>query len=80
MREPIYTVGTLFNLEDIKKLNVVINKSLIEAKDKPDGGAIKSSQVKFLHLRSIQNLILPFLDFVFTANTNYYGFDLFHCW
>ena len=77
MREPIYTVGTLFNLEDIKKLNAAINKSLIEAKDKPDGGAIKSSQVKFVYLRSIQNLILPFLDFVFTANTNYYGFDLF---
>ena len=63
--------------DQIKKLNVAINQNLIQAKDKPDGGAIKSSQVKFVHLRTIQNLILPFLDFIFTANTNYYGFDLF---
>jgi PKHD-type hydroxylase len=77
MREPLFITGSLFNIDDIKKLNVDINKNLIKAKDKPDDGAIKSSQVKFVHLRSIQNLILPFLDFVFTANNNYFGFDLF---
>jgi len=77
MREPLYTIGNLFDKDQIKKLNVAINQNLIQAKDKPDGGAIKSSQVKFVHLRTIQNLILPFLDFIFTANTNYYGFDLF---
>ena len=74
MREPLFITGSLFTIDDIKKLNVDINKNLIKAQDKPDGGAIKSSQVKFVHLRSIQNLILPFLDFVFTANNNYFGF------
>jgi PKHD-type hydroxylase len=77
MREPIYTVGHLFDYEHIKKINVAIQKNLIEAKDKQDQTAIKTSQVKFLHLNSIQNLIMPFLDFIFTANVNYYGFDLF---
>ena len=77
MREPLFTIGPLLEMEHIKKLNIAINENLIEAKDKPDGGAIKNSQVKFVHLRTVQNLILPFLDFIFTANTNYYGFDLF---
>lgn len=77
MREPLFSTGTLFDLEYIKKLNIAINQNLIKAQDKPDGGAIKSSQVKFVHLRSIQNLIVPFLDFIFTTNNNYYGFDLF---
>tara|TARA_S200000501_G_scaffold339230_1_gene346667 strand:+ start:752 stop:1294 length:543 start_codon:yes stop_codon:yes gene_type:complete len=77
MREPLFANAPLFDIEHIKKINSVINDNLVEAKDKPDQGAIKSSQVKFVHLRSIQNLILPFLDFVFTANNNYYGFDLF---
>ena len=77
MRDPIFSVGALFDIDHIKKLNIAINERLVNAKDKPDDGAIKSSQVKFIHLRSIQNLILPFLDFIFTSNTNYYGFDLF---
>ena len=56
------------------------NLSIDDLKDSSATGAIKSSQVKFVHLRSIQNLILPFLDFVFTANNNYYGFDFFMCY
>ncbi len=77
MRDPLFTVGHLFDLDHIKKLNLAINENLVKAQDKPNETAIKSSQVKFIYLRSIQNLILPFLDFVFTANTNHYGFDLF---
>ena len=60
-----------------KKLNAAINQNLIEAKDKPKTDAIKTSQVKFVHLRSIQNFIIPFLDFIITSNTNHFGFDLF---
>tara|TARA_Y100000389_G_C17373484_1_gene470328 strand:+ start:532 stop:1071 length:540 start_codon:yes stop_codon:yes gene_type:complete len=77
MRDPLFAIGPLFDIEHIKKLNTSINENLIKAQDKPNEGAIKSSQVKFVHLRSIQNMILPFLDFVFTANNNYFGFDLF---
>ena len=77
MREPLFTTCPLFDIDHIKKLNIAVKENLIKAKDKPDGDAIKTSQVKFVHLRSIQNLILPFLDYIFTANTNYYGFALF---
>ena len=77
MRDPLFASGSLFDIEHIKKLNILINDNLIKAQDKPNEGAIKSSQVKFVHLRSIQSMILPFLDFAFTSNNNYFGFDLF---
>ena len=77
MRDPLFTSGPLFDIEHIKKLNLAINQNLIEAKDRPKSDAIKTSQVKFIYLRSIQNLIIPFLDFIITSNTNHFGFDLF---
>ena len=77
MRDPLFTVGHLFDVDHIKKLNEAISKNIVKAEDKPNENAIKSSQVKFVYLRSIQNLILPFLDFIFTANINHFGFDLF---
>ena len=77
MRDPLFTVGHLFDVDRIKKLNEAISKNIVKAEDKPNENAIKSSQVKFVYLRSIQNLILPFLDFIFTANINHFGFDLF---
>jgi len=77
MRDPLFTVGHLFDIDHIKKLNEAISKNIVKAEDKPNENAIKSSQVKFVYLRSIQNLILPFLDFIFTANINHFGFDLF---
>ncbi len=77
MRDPLFALGPLFDGEHIKKLNSAINQNLIEAKDKPKTDAIKTSQVKFIHLRSIQNFIIPFLDFIITSNTNHFGFDLF---
>ena len=77
MRDPLFAVGPLFDTKHIKKLNETINENLIKAKDIPNSEAIKTSQVKFVHLRPLQNLIIPFLDFIITSNTNYYGFDLF---
>ena len=77
MRDPLFTVGHLFDVDHIKKLNGAVSKNIVKAEDKPNENAIKSSQVKFVYLRSIQNLILPFLDFIFTANINHFGFDLF---
>ena len=43
--------------------NKDIKKNLIIAKDTPNKEAIKTSQVKFVRLFSIQKLILPFIDF-----------------
>ena len=77
MRSNICAVTKLFNIEQIKKINEKINLSLIESKDNPSNKAIKTSQVKFIKLFSIQNLIMPFIDFCHSANNEYYGFDLF---
>lgn len=77
MRETLFNLSPLFNLDHIKDLNVAINKYLIKSNDTPSNDAIKTSQLKFVHLRSIQNLIMPFLDFIITTNTYHYGFDLF---
>ena len=77
MRSNICAVTKLFNLDQIKKINEKINLSLIESRDNPSDKAIKTSQVKFVKLLSIQNLIMPFIDFCYSANNEYYGFDLF---
>tara|TARA_E500000178_G_C16496653_1_gene519782 strand:- start:1 stop:540 length:540 start_codon:yes stop_codon:yes gene_type:complete len=77
MRETLYNTAPLFNIEHIKKLNKAINDHLVKGSDKPNTDAIKTSQVKFVNLGAIQHLILPFLDFIITSNTYYYGFDIF---
>jgi len=77
MRETLFNLSPLFDLDHVKDLNVAINKYLIKSNDTPSNDAIKTSQLKFVHLRSIQNLIMPFLDFIITTNTYHYGFDLF---
>ena len=66
-----------FNSDQIKLLNKDIKKNLIIAKDTPNKEAIKTSQVKFVRLFSIQKLILPFIDFIISSNTNHFGYDLF---
>ena len=65
MRETLFNLSPLFNLDHVKDLNVAINKYLIKSNDTPSTDAIKTSQLKFVHLRSIQNLIMRFLDFIY---------------
>ena len=77
MREAAYITAKIFKTDHLKLLNETINKNLVIGRDKPSEGAIKSSQVKFVRLMSIQKLILPFMDFIMTTNNNHYGFDLF---
>ena len=77
MRETSYITSKLFNGDQIRLLNENIKKNLIIAKDSPNKEAIKTSQVKFVRLFSIQKLILPFIDFIISSNTNHFGYDLF---
>ena len=67
MRETSYITSKLFNGDQIRLLNENIKKNLIIAKDSPNKEAIKTSQVKFVRLFSIQKLILPFIDFIISA-------------
>ena len=77
MREAGFVQARLFNSDQIKQLNEAVSKNLVSSHDKPSEGAIKSSQVKFVRLFSIQKLIFPFIDFIMTTNHHHYGFDLF---
>jgi len=77
MREAAYITANLFKTDHLKLLNETISQNIIKGSDQPSGGAIKSSQVKFIRLMSIQKLILPFIDFIMTTNIHHYGFDLF---
>ena len=77
MRETSYITSKLFNSDQIRFLNENIKKNLITAKDNPNKDAIKTSQVKFVRLYSVQKLILPFIDFIISSNINHFGYDLF---
>ena len=78
MREATYSYAkNLFSMEQIKEINLQINKSFITGSDLPALTAKKTSNVKFLLLGSIQRLIIPFLQYCQEANNNSFGFDLF---
>ena len=76
MRETSYVLAKLFDLSQIKILNETIKNNLIKGNDKPSSKAIKTSQVKFVRLFSIQKYIMPFIDFIVSSNTSYFGYDL----
>ena len=77
MREAGYVVAKLFNENQIKTLNETIQSNLVKGNDNPNQKAIKTSQVKFVRLFSVQKLIIPLIDFIMSSNSNHYGFDLF---
>ena len=77
MRSNICSTSKIYNLENVKKINKTIKENLIEGNDNLAGGAIKSSQVEFVRLVSIQNLLVPLIDFALSSNNQNYGFDLF---
>ena len=76
MREAPYSFGKLYNKDDIKILNKAINENLIDGEDGYAAGAQKTSEVKFVRFGKIQRFLSPFLDFCYTSNINYFGFDL----
>ena len=78
MRETTYSYAkNLFNKDQIKELNNIILKNLINnTQDRLATGAIKSSQVKFFKLGVAHSLLAPFLDFCFSANNSNFSFDL----
>jgi len=77
MRKTLCNVSPLFNKEQVQNINKVISNNLTQNNDNPSNNAIKNSQVKFVRMLPIQSLILPFIDFIFSVNNHYYGFDLF---
>jgi len=78
MREATYSyIKNLFNIEQIKEININIKKNLnVNAVDAPAISAKKTSDVKFLKLGAIERHIFPFIDYCQTANISSFGFDL----
>ena len=77
MRKLLCSVAQLYSGEHIKKINETIRGNLMDYSDNPSSDAIKTSQVKFVRLQSIRNLIMPFIDYSISVNNHHYGFDLF---
>ena len=79
MRKTLFTHGPVYNLDQVKELNSTIRKNLIStAIDKPSEESVKTSEVKFIKLGRIGNLLNPFIQFCYSANVNAFGFDLFN--
>ena len=76
MREAPFSFGKLYKKEDIKILNKAINENFIKGEDDYATGAEKTSEVKFVRFGKIQRFLGPFLDFCYTSNINYFGYDL----
>ena len=76
MREAPYSFGKIFNLDQVKELNKAIKENFIQGQDNYARGAEKTSDVKFVRFGRIQRYLGSFLDFCYTSNINYFGFDL----
>ena len=76
MRAANYISMNIFNKNQVKEINKVINSNLIDGKDDYASESNKTSDVKFVNFGVIEKYISPFVDFCFTANNNFFGFDL----
>ena len=78
MRAANYVIAKLYSLEEIKELNKIIAQNVIEVgKDKAAKLSIKTSDVKNVRLSSIHQNLVKFIQFTHSANTTYFGFDLY---
>ena len=76
MRAANYSSMNLFNQDQIKEINKIIKKNLIQGKDNFAKESVKTSEVKFVNYGKIEKYIFPFVEFCLTANNNFFGFDL----
>ena len=76
MRAANYSSMDIYNKDQIKEINSVINSSFIDGKDNFAQQSTKTSNVKFVNLGKIQKYIYQFIDFCLTANNNFFSFDL----
>ena len=70
MRKTLFTHGQVYNLEQVKELNKLIRKNFITtSQDKPAEDSVKTSEVKFVKLGIIGNLLNPFIPVSYTHLT-----------
>ena len=76
MREAPYSHAKLYDKDQIKEINKVIKENFIEGKDDYALAARKTSEVKFVRFGRINKFLNSFVDFCYTANINFFGYDL----
>ena len=80
MNKPVrsfYYWWQIFNPEEVKKLDRVINKHLITDTDSPATGVKKTGKVKFVKWEHVKNLMTPVLDLIHFVNMKNFGFHLY---
>ena len=64
MRAANYLSMNIYNKEQIKEINAIIKSNLIEGKDDYAADSHKNSDVKFVNLGKVQNILILLLIFV----------------
>tara|TARA_B100000787_G_C15912317_1_gene173049 strand:+ start:48 stop:242 length:195 start_codon:yes stop_codon:yes gene_type:complete len=64
MRAANYSSMNIYNKEQIKEINAIIKSNLIEGKDDYAADSHKNSDVKFVNLGKVQNILILLLIFV----------------
>ena len=77
MRKTLYTHGQIYPNSQVREINEIVKNNFITAKDKPAENKVKTSEVKFVKLASIANILNPFIQFCISSNVNVFGYDLF---
>ena len=71
MNKPIrsfYYWWQIFNIEEVKKLDRVINQHLITTTDSPATGVTKTGKVKFVEWSHLKNMMTPVVDLIHFVN------------
>ena len=74
MRAANYSSMNIFNQEQIKEINNIIELNFIKGNDDYAKDAVKTSDVKFVNYGKIKEKIFPFVEFCLTANNNFFWF------
>ena len=76
MRAANYSSMNIYNQDQIKEINSIIRSNFVAGRDNFASKSNKTSEVKFVLYGNLQKYIGQFVDFCFTANNNFFGFDL----
>ena len=74
---PWYYWQSVFRPAEIKKINKLITRNLVQMEDVPAAGVTKTSEVKMVHWGKIKSLLSPMYTQALCANEWGFGFNLY---
>ena len=74
---PWYYWQSVFRPAEIKKINKLITRNLVQMEDVPASGVTKTSEVKMVRWEKIKSLLLPMYTQALSANELAFGFNLY---